>query len=77
MAQEPRLGRGDRAASACNRRAVDIAIIGLMRDARTRVSEAAAPTWGDVRRLHGGTGKVRVGGPGSAVVRTFRWEVRL
>ena len=41
---------------------MDIAMIGLMRDARLRVSEAAALTWGDVRRLSGGSGRVRVGG---------------
>ena len=32
----------ERAASARNRGAVDIAMLGLMRDARLRVSEAAA-----------------------------------
>ena len=37
-------------------------MIGLMRDARLRVSEAAALTWGDVRRLHGDSGQTRVGG---------------
>ena len=66
-AHEPRWGRGgrlERAASARNRGAVDIAMIGLMRDARLRVSEAAALTWGDVRRLRGGSGHVRVGGAG-------------
>ena len=36
--------------------------IGLMRDSRLRVSEAAALSWEDVRRLHGGSGQTRVGG---------------
>ena len=63
--QQPRPGRGgrlERAASARNRAAVDIAMIGLMRDARLRVSEASALTWGDVRRLHGDSGQTRGGG---------------
>ena len=38
-------------------------MIGLMRDARLRVSEAASLIWGDVRRLRDGSGRVRVGGP--------------
>ena len=49
-AQEPRPGRGgrlERVASARNLGAVDIAMIGLMRDARLRVSEAASLIWGD------------------------------
>ena len=37
-------------------------MIGLMGNARLRVSEAAVLTWGDVRRLRGGSGRVRVGG---------------
>ena len=48
-AQEPRPERGGRlehAASARNRGAVDITMIGLMRDAILRVSEAAALIWG-------------------------------
>ena len=64
-AQEPRPGRSgrlERAASARNRGALDITMIGLMRDARLRVSEAAALTRGDVRRMRGGSGRVRVGG---------------
>ena len=35
-------------------------MIGLMRDARLRLSEAAALTWGQVERVSGGTGRVRV-----------------
>ena len=66
-ANEPRPGRGgrrERAASARNRGAVDIAMIGVMRDARLRVSEAAALTWGDIERVRGGSGRVRVRGAG-------------
>ena len=37
-------------------------MIGLMRDARLRVSDAAALTWGDVERVRGGSGRVRVVG---------------
>ena len=54
----------ERTASARKRGAVDIAMIGLMRDARLRVSEAASLTWGDVKLVRGGTGRVRVGGEG-------------
>ena len=64
-AHKPRWGRGgrlERTASARRRGAVDIAMIGLMRDARLRVSEAAALTWGDVERVRGGSGRVRVVG---------------
>ena len=64
-AHEPRSGRGgrmERAASARRRGEVDIAMIGLMRDARLRVSEAAALTWGNIERVRGGSGRVRVGG---------------
>ena len=35
-------------------------MIGLMRDARLRVSEAAELTWGGIERLRGGSGRVRV-----------------
>ena len=62
MAHEPRWGRGgrlERAANARRRGAVDIAMIGLMRDARLRVSEAAVLTWGDIERVRGGSGRVR------------------
>ena len=65
-AHKPRWGRGgrlERTASARRRGAVDIAMIGLMRDARLRVSEAAELTWGDIERLRGGSGRVRVVGP--------------
>ena len=45
---------------------MDVAMIGLMRDARLRVGEAAALIWGDVERVRGGSGRVRVGGAGQA-----------
>ena len=64
-AHRPRWGRGgrlERAPSARRRGALDIAMIGLMRDARLRVSEAADLTWGDVERQRGGSGRVRVAG---------------
>ena len=64
-AHKPRWGRGgrmERAASARRRGAMDVAMIGLMRDARLRVSEAAELTWGDVERQRGGSGRVRVAG---------------
>ena len=64
-AHEPRPSRGGQrecAASARNRGAVDIAMMGLMRNVRLRVSEAAALIWGEVRHLRGGSGLVRVGG---------------
>ena len=50
-AHQPRWGRGgrmERTASARRRGALDIAMIGLMRDARLRVSEAADLTWSDI-----------------------------
>ena len=64
-ARQPRWGRGgrlERAASARRRGAMDVAMIALMRDARLRVSEAAELTWGDIERVRGGTGRVRVVG---------------
>ena len=66
-AHQPRWGRGgrmERTPSARRRGAMDIAMIGLMRDARLRVSEAADLTWGDVERQRGGSGRVRVAGDG-------------
>ena len=64
-ASEPRWGRGgrlERTTSVRRRGAVDIAMIGLMRDARLRVSEATALTWGDIERMRGGSGRVCVRG---------------
>ena len=68
-AHKPRWGRGvrmERTASARRRGAVDIAMIGLMRDARLRVSEAADLTWGDIQRVRGGSDRVHVPGAGEA-----------
>ena len=70
-AYEPRSGRGghvERVSNARRRGALDVAMIGLMRDARLRVAEAAALTWGDVERVPGGTGRVLVGESGYRVV---------
>ena len=67
----PRSGRGgheERVSNARRRGALDVAMIGLMRDARLRVSEAAALTWGDLERVPGGSGRVRVADTGYRVV---------
>ena len=72
-AHEPRGSRGgrlERVSTACRRGAIDLAMIGLMRDARLRVSEAAVLTWGDVERVSGGTGRVRVAGAEEVNYRT-------
>ena len=72
MARQPRWGRGgrlERATSARRRGAMDVAMIGLMRDARLRVGEAAALTWGDIERVRGGAGRVRVVGADEASYR--------
>ena len=64
-AHQPRWGRGgrmERAANARRRVVLDVAMIGLMRDARLWVSEAAELTWGDIERVRGGSGRVRVVG---------------
>ncbi len=70
-AYEPRSGRGghmERVSNARRRGALDVAMIGLMRDARLWVSEAAVLTWGDLERVPGGSGRVRVGDTGYRVV---------
>ena len=70
-AYEPRSGRGgrmERVSNALGRGALDIAMIGLMRDARLRVSEATALTWGDLEMVPGGSGRVCVGETGYRVV---------
>ena len=62
-AHRPRWGRGgrlERNPNARRRGALDVAMIGLMRDARLRVSEASALTWGNVEYLRGGSGRVCV-----------------
>ena len=64
-AHRPRWGRGgrlERTPNARRRGALDVAMIGLMRDARRRVSEAAELIWGDIERVRGGSGRVRVVG---------------
>ncbi len=63
-AREARSGRGghdERVSNARRRGALHVAMIGLMRDARLRVNEAASSTWGDLERVPGGSGRVRVG----------------
>ena len=70
-AHESRSGGGgqtERVSNARRQGALDVAMIGLMRDARLRVSEAAALTWGDLERVPGGSGRVRVGHTGYRVV---------
>ncbi len=70
-AHESRSGRGgqmERVSNARKRGALDVAMIGLMRDARLRVSEAAVLTWGDLERVPGGSGHVRVAETGYRVV---------
>ena len=57
-----RRGRMECPASAHRLGAVDIAMIGLMRDAKLRVSKAAALTWGDIEGVQGGSGRVCIGG---------------
>lgn len=62
-AHKPRWGRGgrlERTPSARRRGAVDVAMIGLMRDARLRASEVAQITWGDIERVRGGSARLRV-----------------
>ena len=66
-AHKPRWGRGgrlERTPNARRRGSADIAMIGLMRDARLRLGEAAVLTWGDIKRVRGGSGSVRVAGVG-------------
>ena len=54
-------GRGlERAETAERRGRLDIALIGLMRDAMLRVSEAAALTWDDLREEPDGTGRLLI-----------------
>ena len=66
-AYEPRHGRGgrmERVDTAHRRGALDIAMIGLMRDARLRAGEAADLTWGDLEQYGDGTGWAGVGDTG-------------
>ncbi len=60
---KPRRGRGGRFESQETARCrgnLDIALIGLMRDAMLRVSEAAALTWGDIVAEADGTGRLLI-----------------
>ena len=66
VAHEPRVGRGGRMESedrALRRCTVDVAMIGLMRDARLGARETADLKWRDVVRVSDGTGRVCVSGP--------------
>ena len=66
-AHEPRNSRGgrlERVNTARRRGAFDVVMIGLMRDARLRLSEVAVLTWSDVEWIRGSSGRVRVAGPG-------------
>ena len=61
----PRRGKGgrmERDSTARRRGAIDVAMIGLMRDARLSVREASELTWNDIERVRGGTGWVRIRG---------------
>ena len=63
-ARHPRAGRGgrpEREKSAYQRGAFDIAVIGLMRDARLRVREATLLRWADLEKVEGG-GRIVVRG---------------
>lgn len=53
-----RLGRIESEAEAIHRGMVDVALIGLMRDAMLRRSEAAALVWHDIQKWSDGTGRV-------------------
>ena len=74
-ARRPRSGRGGRpelTSTARRRGAVDVAMVGLMRDARLRLSEAAELTWGDIERVRGGSGLVRVTGTSGTGETSYR-----
>ena len=62
-AHEPRRGKGghmERESNSRKRGAIDVAMIGLMREARLSAREASDLTWSDVERVRGGTGRVWV-----------------
>ena len=62
-AHRQRRGRSDRLESpqtAVTRGNVDIALIGIMRDALLRASEAAALTWSDIQAERDGTGRLLI-----------------
>ena len=63
VAHEPRSSRGGAPESpetARRRGSVDVAMIGLMREAMLRVNEASELTWGDIESAGDGAGRVRV-----------------
>lgn len=63
-AHTPRVGKGgrtERVNSARRRGGLDVAMIGLMRDAMLRVGEAAELRWPDLEFLEDGSGRLRVG----------------
>ena len=65
-AHEPRRSRGgvmESSESARRRGALDVAMIGLMRDAQLKVREATNLTWADIEQLPDGTGRVTVRPP--------------
>ena len=51
---------------------MDVPVTGLMRDTRLRVSEAATLTWGDLERVPGGSGRVRVEASGETSYRVVK-----
>ena len=62
-AHEPRIGKGghmERDSTARRRGAIDVAMIGLMREARLSAREASDLTWNEVERVRGRTGRVWV-----------------
>ena len=65
-AHEPRRSRGglmESPEAAMRRGALDVAMIGLMRDAQLKVREAVSLTWADIEQLADGTGRVAVRPP--------------
>ena len=62
-AHTPRISRGgrpERVNSARRRGATDVAMIGMMRDAMLRVSEAAEVRWMDLELFDDGSGRLRI-----------------
>ena len=73
-AYEPRAGRGGHMESesmARERGSIDVAMIGLMREAQLGAREAAELTWGDVVRVSDGTGRVCVRGSENGELRVI------
>ena len=63
VACQPRVGKGghlERPETARERGALDIAMIGMMRDGLLRVSEAAAVVWDDIEWRSNGTGRLAI-----------------